>query len=115
MRYAERPLSFPDSAVSGNIELEPLELRKSKVTPFLKALTGNISGISIYTLSGLFQKGCILLNTNLEAPLFGKPGKEEGFLEIQGLLLFTVRGEDWELGLPVSPVPGGMVKPAATS
>ncbi|XP_045633769.1 serine/threonine-protein kinase 38 isoform X2 [Ursus americanus] len=32
-----------DSAVSGNIELEPLELRKSKVTLFLKALTGNIS------------------------------------------------------------------------
>ncbi|XP_064453601.1 serine/threonine-protein kinase 38 isoform X2 [Mirounga angustirostris] len=32
-----------DSAVSGNIELEPLELRKSKVILFLKALTGNIS------------------------------------------------------------------------
>lgn len=47
MRYAERLLSFPDSAVSGNIELEPLELRKSKVILFLKALTGNTSGISI--------------------------------------------------------------------
>ncbi|XP_025846609.1 serine/threonine-protein kinase 38 isoform X4 [Vulpes vulpes] len=32
-----------DSALSGNIELEPLELRKSKVILFLKALTGNIS------------------------------------------------------------------------
>ncbi|XP_019805302.1 serine/threonine-protein kinase 38 isoform X2 [Orcinus orca] len=32
-----------DSAVNGNIELEPLELRKSKVTLFLKVLTGNIS------------------------------------------------------------------------
>ena len=40
-------LSFPDSAVNGNIELEPLELRKSKIILFLKVLTGNISGISI--------------------------------------------------------------------
>lgn len=52
LRYAERPLSFPDSAVNGNIELEPLELRKSKVTLFLKVLTGNISGISVYKVSG---------------------------------------------------------------
>lgn len=56
-----------------------------------------------------------MLNTNIEAPLLASQVREEGFLEIQGLLLFTVRGEDWELGLPVSPVPGGMVKPAATS
>lgn len=47
LRFAERPLSFPDSAVNGNIGLEPLELRKSKVILFLKVLTGNISGIFI--------------------------------------------------------------------
>lgn len=95
MRYAERLLSFPDSAVNGNIGLEPLELRKSKVILFLKALTGNISGISMQKLSGLFQKVCSLLNTNLEAPLLANQVREETVLETRGLFLILIHGKDW--------------------
>lgn len=101
--------------MNGNIELEPLELRKSKVILFLKALTGTISGISLWKLSGLFQKGCSWLNTVLEALLLVSQVREESCLEIQVLFLIFIHGEDWELRLPVGHVPWDMLKPAVIS